>query len=228
MKTFLFSLLFPLFAFAADSKATTQMRDAKDFHAISVSGGFKITLVPGPYSVKIQALPNQLNSVKTTVNSGTLHIHFEAGELLNHVQKPILLEITAPVTDEIHASGVVELLGIVSPDSTFALHVSGGVDANLAGMKTTTLIIEASGGAQVKLNGTTKNLRVNASGACELDLQNLKSSTASIDGSGVVHLKVFASQELSANVSGASELEVSGNPTKRAISDAVLSHVLFR
>ena len=82
----------------------------------------------------------------------------------------------------------------------------------MTNLKNDSLKVDASGASKVKVDGETKNLDVELSGASRLDAENLKSENVSVDASGASNANVFVAGDLKVDLSGASHVNYSGNP----------------
>ncbi len=89
-------------------------------------------------------------------------------------------------------------------------------------------VIEASGGADVTGNGATESYRLQASGGSDVDLLDLHASSVEIDASGGTEVWVFASESVTAEASGAADVEVSGSPANVTISESGVADVSLR
>ena len=83
---------------------------------------------------------------------------------------------------------------------------------DLDGMACDALSLEASGGAGVRLTGTSKSLDLEASGGVQLETRALAVSQAKIRASGGVSGGLAIADALDADLSGGVQLKVKGHP----------------
>jgi hypothetical protein len=74
------------------------------------------------------------------------------------------------------------------------------------------LDIEGSGASSVKVAGQTNKLAVDLSGASSIVGKELTSAKASIEMSGASSCKVQVTETISLEISGASDLQIKGDP----------------
>jgi hypothetical protein len=92
------------------------------------------------------------------------------------------------------------------------LEVSGASDVKISKVNSKALKIDLSGASKVIISGETQNLNLDTNGASKIDAENLTTENAIINSSGASNIKVFVSNELKVDASGASEITYSGNP----------------
>ena len=83
---------------------------------------------------------------------------------------------------------------------------------SLDGVKNSSLAVEGSGAAQVKISGETSKLTLDISGASRTDAGDLRAATVSVDSSGASQAEVNVSEALTVDASGASHVTYSGTP----------------
>ena len=168
----------------------TEKRNLADFNAIEVGGAVEVEVVAQKdFSVEVEADDNLLQFIKTEVSGDTLKIstekHFST-------RNPIRVRISAPDIENLEVSGASKLA--------------------LLNLKNDSLRVDASGASKIKVDGETKNLEIELSGASRLDAENLKSENADVDASGASNATIYVSNDLNADLSGASSVNYSGNP----------------
>ena len=84
---------------------------------------------------------------------------------------------------------------------------------------------ELSGASTLSIEGSARDVSVDASGASRADLSDFPVTNARIDLSGASNSTVNASGELNADLSGASTLHYIGNPTLGDISTSGASTI---
>lgn len=201
------------------------------FHALEVSGGFKVTLVPGPTALALRGPAEQFVHVVTEVKDGTLHVRWAdsapRGLRLRRSSKGLSLDLgrnddvdvqlSVPVIDRIALSGGVELKGETPARDRLEISTSGGTTLTLSGIVAERVVVDASGGSTLSFSGNTKALTAEFSGGVECDTSKLVAAAVTLDLSGSTDVTVRAEQSLKAYVSGSSQLKVFGNPAAREV-----------
>lgn len=168
----------------------TEKREVADFKAVDVGGAFIVEIrAQKEFSVEVEADDNLLPLIITEVDGETLKIKNDDGI---SSKNPIRVRISAPDIEN--------------------LDVSGASKVSLFDINNDSLQIDASGASKIKIEGATKDLSADMSGASFLDAENLKAENASIEASGASKADVFVSNDLKADLSGASKVYYSGNP----------------
>jgi hypothetical protein len=168
----------------------TENREISEFKAVDVSGAFEVEITTRKnFSLEVEADDNLLPLIKTEVDGDTLVIKSEKGFKTGN---PIKIRISAPDIDD--------------------LELSGASKVNLTNLKNDSLKLDSSGASKIRIEGSTKNFEVEMSGASKLDAENLQAENVSVESSGASNLSVFVTNELSADLSGATSLTYSGNP----------------
>lgn len=170
--------------------AASEKREVAEFKGVDVSGVFKVEVVAGSdFSVEVNADDNLLPMIKTEVRGGVLHL--ETTERISP-KSPLLVRISAPDIDSVHASGASKI--------------------SLTGVKNSSLNVDSSGASKITVEGSTGTLTVDVSGASKIDAAGLQAENANIDASGASHVAVNASNEVRADASGACKISYSGAP----------------
>lgn len=170
----------------------TEKREISDFKNIDVSGIFRVEIVAQKdFSLEIEADDNLLELITTEVDGETLKI--------GHAKKfstrqSITLRISAPNIENLDVSGVSK--------------------TNLTNLDNDSLKIDSSGASRIKIEGATKHLVIDTSGASKIDAKELSAAEVTVDASGASRAYVNVSEVLSADLSGASNVSYTGNPSE--------------
>src|SRR5687768_3424993 len=171
--------------------AASDVRSIDGFQGVDVGGVFKVEITAGKdHEVEIEADDNLLQYIKTEVSGGILRIS-TSETIKSH--NPMLIRISTPEIETLYASGASQV--------------------SLTGVKNQELVIDTSGASKVSLLGETASLTIDVSGASKIDAEGLKAENASVDASGSSHVKVFVTNRLVSEASGASKIGYSGNPS---------------
>lgn len=111
--------------------------------------------------------------------------------------------------------------------SLSGIDLSGAAKLVFEGVAGNTLRVEASGSAQVQLEGAVALLVVNAEGAAKIRAQNLVANDVKVDASGAANVKVCAISGIRGEASGAASLKVSGTATNRAVRTSGAASVKY-
>lgn len=170
----------------------TEKRNVGEFKNIEVSGAFEVQIIAGKESaIEIDADDNLLPLIKTEVSGDTLEIGREK-RFSTHNRVKIRV-FTKNVEN---------------------LETSGASSATLTNLDNEFLNVDSSGVSRVTVAGKTNRLKIEMSGVSQIKTKELSASNVSIDGSGASRADVFASEALTADLSGASHVDYSGNPTE--------------
>lgn len=167
----------------------SEKRNIAGFKAIEVGGIFEVEVVAQKdFSVEVEADDNLMQFVKTEVRNGTLEISTDK----KVSTKNLRVRISAPDIDNLDVSGVAKV--------------------SVANLKNDSLKVETSGASKVKVDGETRNLDADLSGASRIDAESLRAENVNVDGSGASNANVNVSGDLKADLSGASKVTYVGNP----------------
>lgn len=170
----------------------TEKREINDFSKIDAGGVFVLEISAGEeFGVEIEADDNLLPHIRTEVSNGTLEI--ERAKSFSS-RNPVKVRISAPDIE--------------------ALHLSGASRASIRNIDNDAFVIDTSGASNVTAVGRTNRLTIDMSGASRVEAESFRANYVTIDGSGASRAQVFVSEELSADLSGASHVDYSGNPTE--------------
>ena len=190
-----------------------------NFDHISIGGPYHVQITQGNnYSVRVRAGNEEIDRMEIEQNGSELSINYEDKTInLFDDREPILIQITAPNINEIDLNGAIkaDVTGITSKDLDVSL--TGATKAAF-NVRTRNLKADIAGASASKFVGTTDMFDVNAAGACSIDADGLRANRVKIDASGMTVAKVYASSELQAEASGASQIKYKGNPGNTQIN----------
>ncbi len=192
-----------------DGNVVKQERSVGPFSGIEVGGAFKVFLTQGSAeALVVEADENLLQYIDTDVRGNTLTIK-NTKEINN--PKALNVYVTFKDLNELDISGACHL---VADDKlkfdNLELECSGASEVNLK-MSAEKLSLDCSGASQMELYGVAGSMDLDVSGASHLDASELEVKTCEADVSGASHAKIFVSDELSADVSGAASLKYKGD-----------------
>jgi hypothetical protein len=233
MKTSLFpfrSLLLALMAllFTLTVRAQTrQTRQVGTFSGIQINGALTATIRQGSEtSVVVETDEDLQGKIITEVERGVLKIHrdkkFNWKDFNN---KKVKIWIVCPELTSLEVHGASEVKGESAfVANEFKLTVSGASNVTL-GLSTKELRAQASGASSIRLIGRADRQQINLSGASSFQGYDLESKHTEVKASGASSAKVQVSEELEAQVSGASGLRYKGSPRVRNVQSSGASSI---
>ncbi len=220
MKKFFFACLTILLVTSIQAQKTiydanAQVRDAKGFHAIKVSGGIDLYLSAGEEAVAVSAKDEETaRHIKTEVDNGVLKIWYDWKDGKNFVignNKQLKAYVSYKTLDALSASGGSDIIVDGSIQSNnLSLDISGGSDFK-GKVSVQNLNVDASGGSDVDISGSATNVRVDASGGSDFSGFGLVSDAASLEASGGCDIEITVNKELNADASGGSDIRYKGS-----------------
>ena len=106
-----------------------------------------------------------------------------------------------------------------------ALGASGACDVAVTGANSELTALEASGASNIKVTGATTSYELNASGASNVNARDLIAADIQLDVSGASSADVSATGTVIGSVSGASSLDVYGDPSSVLVDSSGASSV---
>lgn len=115
-------------------------------------------------------------------------------------------------------SGASDITGLDVRSRQLDLDISGATSVSNAKVQVGELILDMSGAGNIVLTGEANMIDADMSGAVNLDLMELKARSVSIDASGAGSAKVYATDKLDCDASGAVSINYYGSPKVEQIS----------
>lgn len=167
-----------------------EKRTVPAFTALNISGAYEVEIVAQKeQSLEIEGDDNLLPLIKTEVRNGVLEIDNEKSF---NTKNKIRVRISAPTFN--------------------AVSTSGASDIVITNVKSDQFDIETSGAGSLKVSGEAQTVKIESSGAGEVDTKDLRAQKVKITSSGAASAEVYATEELAASVSGAGKVNYYGNP----------------
>jgi Putative auto-transporter adhesin, head GIN domain len=217
MKKYFLLPLFGLLSLAALGQKTihdanAEVRKVGSFHAISVSGGIDLYLAEGDEAVAVSGRDAETTSkIETVVENGVLKISFDWKENIRFTgQKHLKAYVSFKKIDKLSASGGSDVMldgNIKSKD--FTLSISGGSDFK-GSVDVDNLKVEQSGGSDIDIKGRADEVKIDASGGSDFDGYGLTTNNCKVDVSGGSDVNITVNNELRAQASGASDVNMRG------------------
>lgn len=181
-----------------NGKIKKEKREITDFTKLEVGGVYRLNIkCGGEPSLTITAEENLLPLIRTRVLGDKLKIDNKKN-ITTH--KDIIIEITVNELNSIECSGAAII--------------------DVKEIDTQEFDVDLSGAACINLEGETKKLHIQLSGAGNFDSSELKAKDVYISVSGAANAIVYASNFLDASVYGVGSIVYYGNPknTKTNVS----------
>ncbi|MGQ0739449.1 MAG: head GIN domain-containing protein [Bacteroidota bacterium] len=204
------------------------VRDAKDFHGISVSSAFDVYLTQSnTEAVAVSAAEEKYRErITVEVKAGILHVGYDSrGININTGNRKLKAYISFKNIDRLKVSGACDVFisgtlkaENLSIDQSGASDLKGKLDVNK-------LTVDLSGASDILVNGTAAQLSIEASGASSFKGFDLATETCDARASGASDIKVTVSKELSVNASGASAIRYRGKGLIRDVKTSGSSSV---
>lgn len=186
--------------------------DAIDFSGVDVGANFEVHITPGDeYSVVIDAHEKTHEIIHAKVKNNILDLGFSRS-----VRNPgtVRARIVMPTLEYLAVSGAAE----VDVDRGFevdSLHLDGSgaaeVRIDIAAKK---MVADLSGAAEIEIAGRADALKLDGSGAAEFYAEDLILIDADIDLSGASSARVDVRNDLTLDLSGASNVNCEREPAK--------------
>lgn len=174
-------------------RMVSESRAVQGFHTVVVGGAVRaVVTFAADDRLEITAEDNLLDLIETAVAGGRLTIGWRPG------------------TGSVSSHGVVCRIGVRDLHGVVA---TGAGRFEVAGIDAQDFAVDLSGASSFAGSGTVERLRVNVSGASQVDAPELTArfANALLSGASVVRLRV--DEVLVASASGASLLEYFGDPS---------------
>ncbi len=206
-----------------DKNIAKEERNVGDFTSVSIGGGIDLEITQGNSStIEVEVTAHALDLLITEVKGNQLRIYFD--KKVRRV-KTSLVKITVDDLKSIHASGGsdVESKGTLKFDE-LEIHGSGGSDMELD-LEVEKLYVNCSGGSDVEIEGSTDFLDINASGGSDFDGYDFEAKEVIISASGGSDSNVYASESITVNATGSSDVNYKGNPSKTKLRSSGSSDI---
>ncbi|UCD09046.1 MAG: DUF2807 domain-containing protein [Dehalococcoidales bacterium] len=198
---------------ASDEDRESNKYDFTNFSTIQISGIFDVRITQSDtFGVSVDANHNFFRNLDVSKEGDTLrvrhsrHIGWRAA-----LVKP-RVELSMPVLKELRLSGAtgVHISGFSSSES-FKLDTSGACSLD-GDINSGNIDFDVSGAGRIRLNGSSRDAVIRASGANRIDLREFTIENAAVKLSGASRLSANVSGRLDARLSGASYFGWRGEP----------------
>ncbi len=210
-----------LFAQNTIKDANAVSRNAKNFHAITISDGIDLYLSQGnEEAVAISASDKDyLDRIQVEVIEGILHISLLEKKSylnINWGNKKLKAYVSFTRLDKINASGGSDVLVDKQVDvPALSLELSGGSDFK-GKVLTTTFRLSVSGGSDAHVSGKSENTTLEASGGSDIQAYDFITGNCKVTASGGSDVHISVNKELSGMASGGSDIYYKGSGSSSA------------
>jgi hypothetical protein len=187
---------------------TTQKRDITAFTKIDASGAVPVVFENSASpSLIIEGDAEEIKQIETSVKNNVLYIKTKGN--FHHEFK---VKVSGSNLNAVSVSGASSFKS-ASPikADVFTIRASGASSIKMP-LTAKSVHTDIDGASSIHLSGSTQELFADISGASDLKAGDLKSAIASVTASGASSAKVYASEKISTNTSGASSVKYDGNP----------------
>jgi hypothetical protein len=205
-----------------------EVRQAKDYHGISVSSAFDVYISQGnEEAVAVSAAEiKQRDRIKVEVKAGILYIGYDSDvKSWGSGNKKLKAYISFKQIDMLKVSGACDVFisgtlkaDVLNIDQSGASDVKGKLDVNK-------LTVDLSGASDMMVTGTATQLSVEASGASDFKGYDLATDVCNAKASGASDIKITVNKQLSAQASGASDVRYKGNGEIKEVKSSGSSSV---
>jgi len=199
-------------------------RSVSGFTSLDIGGAFKIYLSQGDQEkLVIEADKEEIGEIVTEVVGNKLTISTKAGWGERFHEMSIYL--TFKNLEYIDFSGAVEVVcenALSFKD--LEMDVSGAAEIDME-LMADRFEAEFSGASEIDFRGKCKSGYFELSGASEFNAEGLEFEDLSIELSGASDAKVFATNKLNIDASGASSIRYKGNPPDISIDESGASSI---
>ncbi|MES2680192.1 MAG: DUF2807 domain-containing protein [Bacteroidota bacterium] len=206
MKTSKILSLAFLFSCLAFNAQETQNRSISAFNKVDIHGSVNVIYTNSDsLSLSVKAKKDEIENVETKVENGTLHIANKG-----NFSMPVYIYVKNNHLNQISVSGasVFKTLNGLKEDSLY-LSASSAANVNVTVNALRVKSVQ-SGASLLTLRGTTDVFVAELSGASSLKAYDLVSKNTDILATGASSSKIYVSDKLKANASGASNIKVRG------------------
>jgi hypothetical protein len=209
-----------------------EVRQAKDFTAISVSHAFDVYLTQGNEEAVVVSASEEKyrKDIIVEVSNGVLKISFRQEgkfwkgwngnklKLKAYISFKKLTRLVASGACDIHVDGTINA-------DDLSINLSGASDLKEGKINARNLTVDLSGASSMKITGSANKLDVEVSGASDFKSFDFNADVCNAHASGASDINVTVNKELSAHASGASDIYYKGSGMIKDIKTSGSSNV---
>lgn len=193
-----------------------EARTVSGFHSIQVSSAFDVYLTQATEEgVAVSASkPEYKNNIITEVKNGVLTIRYDHQNKWkgwNQGRMDLRVYISFKTLKKLGASGACNVHALTAiRGEELELDFSGATDMKNAEVDVNKLTVELSGASDIQMKGRASEFKIKASGASDFKSMDLATDYCDIDANGASTIHITVNKEISARVTGASDIKYKG------------------
>lgn len=202
----------------------SETRTVSTYTGIKAGGAFEIDVTQSASTgLTIEAPDDVLPDISTEVNGGVLTIKFT--KEVNNLQNSVKVHLQTASLNMVDISGAstLDMKNNFTADH-FQLKASGAAVIK-ASLKTKKTDIDASGAAQLDIDGSADECSADVSGASHINAEKFTTVKTTVDVSGASSLDMNVTQSISGSATGASSIHYKGNPATKNVTASGASSV---
>jgi hypothetical protein len=194
------------------SNFVTISKDFRNYDLLELNNQVKATIIKGEeYSISIQVNDNLLSYLDTYQKGNKVVIGLKGNYNYRNVHFDVIIETPDINSLNLNGASAVDISGF---NFTHKLSViSSGASSIKGKLNSGGLDLNLSGASVVNLQGSTKDLMILGSGACNINLLDFEVNYGDINLSGASSAVLYVLNKLDLSISGASVFKCKGNPT---------------
>lgn len=195
-----------------NGKVVTKDRSvSEDFTEVRGSAGLDVYLTQGSENkIVVEADENLHQYIETDIKNGKLHITTSDNIRWSKAKK---VHVTFKELNNIEASSGADVVGnSVIKSQTLTLKSSSGADLKVE-VFSQELTVTSSSGAEIEISGKATSIKANASSGSEIDAKDLLVINCDAKASSGAEVVVNVKDRLETKVSSGGEIKYYGNPT---------------
>lgn len=195
------------------TKAKNEQRDITGAVGVTLRGAGQLIIEQGEAeSLTIEAHPDVLSHIRTSVEEGIAILAFENGYRLFTELKGPIYHITLREITQISIEGGGTLHGESIDAGRISLRVNGGGHVVINDLNAKSLKVRIAGAGHFKIAGEAKHQDIDISGAGNYRAGQLRTEHTTIHISGAGNGTVWAENTLEAQLSGVGRIGYYGSP----------------
>ncbi|MBR9999365.1 MAG: PspC domain-containing protein [Cyclobacteriaceae bacterium] len=212
--------------FNVEPGENTLSYDMKGFESVQIASIFNAEILQADqWEVMLKGDEEDLNDVRVIMENDNLKIDFDR-DISNwdRDREKVYIYLKLPEMESLELSGAVRAVIRGFSQDLIQIDLSGAAIAEMD-IRIDDADIDMDGMSKLTLYGNGEKIDVTIAGASRLDASDYAVNSATIDASGVSHVKVNASEMLEIDVTGGSEVRYSGDPqiqSERAAASRII------
>lgn len=221
---FIIFILGLLLGFKAHAQNARKTLEVDKFNSIELTGALKAEITQGTsQKVEIEGDEKFIGDVKAAVSGSILTFSISKPPRVITEKTKILITVDSIQSLKLSGASEAKIAGTLAANE---LNVSLTGASNLKGdLKANKLTLSVSGASESELSGAANLAMITASGASNVKAKNLEVDKAEIEASGASDISLKVNESIKGSVSGASDLNYTGEPKEIAITSSGASDV---